>query len=284
MSLTHVAAIQMAMSSSLKDNLKKAEKFVRAAAKAGANIVLLPELFMGPYFCQVEDYAHFELATPLNQNAGIKHFQKIAQELGVVLPISYFEKDNNVFYNSIAIINADGQIIGHYRKSHIPTGESYEEKFYFKPGDTGFKVFETKFGKLGVAICWDQWFPEAARIMALNGAELLLYPTAIGSEPTLPLDSQKHWTNAMVGHAASNLIPVIAANRIGIEKAKQSSMTFYGSSFITNYNGEILKQMDRITEGFVLQSFDLKALEKLRYSWGVFRDRRPDLYGDLIKK
>jgi N-carbamoylputrescine amidase len=279
-----IAAIQMQMSSSIKDNIKKADHWVRTAAQAGANIILLPELFMGPYFCQVEDYANFELATPLNHNEGIQYFQKVAKELGVVLPISYFEKDNNVFYNSIAIIDHDGQVIGHYRKSHIPTGESYEEKFYFKPGDTGFKVFDTKFGKLGVAICWDQWFPEAARIMSLHGAELLLYPTAIGSEPTLPIDSKNHWTNAMMGHAAANLVPVIAANRIGEEKAKQSSMTFYGSSFITNYNGDILKNMDRVSEGYIMQSFDLEALAKLRYSWGVFRDRRPDLYGDLIKK
>lgn len=284
MNLIHVAAIQMSMSSSLEENINKAESLVRQAAKAGANIILLPELFMGPYFCQVQDYSHFELATPLQNNQGIQHFQRVARELGVVLPISYFEKDDNVFYNSIAIIDDQGNIIGHYRKSHIPTGESYEEKFYFKPGDTGFKVFDTTFGKIGVAICWDQWFPEAARIMALHGAELLLYPTAIGSEPTLPIDSQKHWTNAMIGHAAANLVPVIAANRIGEERTKTSSMTFYGSSFISNYNGEILKQFDRVSEGFIVQSFDRQALAKLRYSWGVFRDRRPDLYGDLIKK
>lgn len=279
-----VAAIQMAMVDSVTDNIKKAESLVRKAAGKGAHIILLPELFMGPYFCQTEDYAHFERATTAENNPGIQHFQKVAKELGVILPISYFERSGNVFYNSIAIIDDQGKVIGHYRKTHIPTGESYEEKFYFTPGDSGYHVFKTKFGVLGVAICWDQWFPEVARILALKGAEILLYPTAIGSEPTLPVDSQKHWTNAMVGHAACNLVPVVAANRIGVEKAKKSAMTFYGSSFIANYDGQIVKQMDRTSEGFIDATFDLDALDKTRYSWGVFRDRRPSTYGDILKK
>jgi N-carbamoylputrescine amidase len=284
MSLVKVSAIQMSMSDNLQDNLKKADQLVRKAAKEGSQIILLPELFMGKYFCQIESYDHFDLATTLETNPGVIHFQKVARELKVVLPISYFERAQNVFYNSIAIIDADGTILGNYRKTHIPTGESYEEKFYFTPGDTGFKVFQTAYAKLGVAICWDQWFPEVARILALDGADLLLYPTAIGSEPTLPVDSQPHWQHAMMGHAASNLIPVIAANRIGKEVYNQHHMTFYGTSFITDYTGTIKQQLNRTEEGIISESFDLKALEKIRYSWGVFRDRRPGMYARLLKK
>jgi N-carbamoylputrescine amidase len=279
-----VCAIQMAMTSQRQANLDVATKLVKQASQAGANIILLPELFMGLYFCQVENYDHFELAKPFEKNEDLMYFQKLANSLNVVLPISYFEKANNVFYNSIAIIDADGSILGQYRKMHIPTGESYQEKFYFTPGDTPLKVFSTKFGKIGVAICWDQWFPEVARILALEGADMLLYPTAIGSEPTLPIDSQIHWQNTMMGHAAANLIPVIAANRIGKESFGQHSMTFYGTSFISNYNGVILQQMDRQTTGIISQTFDLKAIEKLRYSWGVFRDRRPSMYDRILKK
>ncbi len=279
-----VSAIQMAMTSQRQANLDVATKLVKQASQAGANIILLPELFMGLYFCQVENYDHFELAKPFEKNEDLMYFQKLAKSLNVVLPISYFEKANNVFYNSIAIIDADGSILGQYRKMHIPTGESYQEKFYFTPGDTPLKVFSTKFGKIGVAICWDQWFPEVARILALEGADMLLYPTAIGSEPTLPIDSQIHWQNTMMGHAAANLIPVIAANRIGKESFGQHSMTFYGTSFISNYNGVILQQMDRQTTGMISQTFDLKAIEKLRYSWGVFRDRRPSMYDRILKK
>jgi N-carbamoylputrescine amidase len=279
-----VSAIQMAMTSQRQANLDVATKLVKQASQAGANIILLPELFMGLYFCQVENYDHFELAKPFEKNEDLMYFQKLAKSLNVVLPISYFEKANNVFYNSIAIIDADGSILGQYRKMHIPTGESYQEKFYFTPGDTPLKVFSTKFGKIGVAICWDQWFPEVARILALEGADMLLYPTAIGSEPTLPIDSQIHWQNTMMGHAAANLMPVIAANRIGKESFGQHSMTFYGTSFISNYNGVILQQMDRQTTGIISQTFDLKAIEKLRYSWGVFRDRRPSMYDRILKK
>jgi N-carbamoylputrescine amidase len=284
MSKVTVSAIQMAMTSQRQANLDVATKLVKQASQAGANIILLPELFMGLYFCQVENYDHFELAKPFEKNEDLMYFQKLAKSLNVVLPISYFEKANNVFYNSIAIIDADGSILGQYRKMHIPTGESYQEKFYFTPGDTPLKVFSTKFGKIGVAICWDQWFPEVARILALEGADMLLYPTAIGSEPTLPIDSQIHWQNTMMGHAAANLIPVIAANRIGKESFGQHSMTFYGTSFISNYNGVILQQMDRQTTGIISQTFDLKAIEKLRYSWGVFRDRRPSMYDRILKK
>jgi N-carbamoylputrescine amidase len=284
MAFVKVSAIQMSMSDDLETNLKKADQLVRKAAKEGNQIILLPELFMGKYFCQIESYDHFDMATTLESNPGVIHFQKVARELKVVLPISYFERANNVFYNSIAIIDADGTILGNYRKTHIPTGESYEEKFYFTPGDTGFKVFQTAYAKLGVAICWDQWFPEVARILALDGADLLLYPTAIGSEPTLPVDSQPHWQHAMMGHAASNLIPVIAANRIGKEEYGQHHMTFYGTSFITDYTGTIKQQLNRTEEGIISESFDLKALEKIRYSWGVFRDRRPGMYSRLLKK
>jgi N-carbamoylputrescine amidase len=279
-----VAAIQMAMTWNQDDNLAKAERLVREAAAAGAQIILLPELFMTPYFPQVEKYDYFDVAETLEKSRPVRHFQKIAQELGIVLPISYFEASNNVFYNSLALINADGSILGNYRKTHIPTGTNYEEKFYFTPGDTGFKVFATKFGKIGIGICWDQWFPETARALALLGAELIFFPTAIGSEPTLPIDSAAHWQNVMVGHAAANLIPVIAANRIGTETEGHSSMTFYGSSFIADETGAILAKNDRVHEGIIAATFDLERIKKYRYSWGVFRDRRPDMYKDLLKK
>jgi len=279
-----VAAIQMAMGWDAESNLATAERLVRAAHKDGANVILLPELFMTPYFPQTEKYDYFELASSQADSRPINHFRKIAHELGIVLPISYFEKDGNVFYNSLVMIDADGTILGNYRKTHIPTGTNYEEKFYFTPGDTPFAVFKTKCGRIGVGICWDQWFPETARILALKGAELILYPTAIGSEPTLPVDSRDHWQNAMKGHAASNIVPVVAANRVGTETDGASSMTFYGSSFITNEIGNVIAQMDRQSVGFITATFDLKVIEKYRYSWGVFRDRRPGAYGDILKK
>jgi N-carbamoylputrescine amidase len=284
MAFVTVSAIQMAMSDDRQKNIDVATKLVKQAAASGSNIILLPELFMGKYFCQVEHYDHFDLARPFENNDDLKYFQELAKLLHVVLPISYFERANNVFYNSIAIIDADGSMLGQYRKMHIPTGESYQEKFYFTPGDTPLQVFQTQFGKIGVAICWDQWFPEVARILALEGAELLLYPTAIGSEPTLPVDSQVHWQNTMIGHAAANLIPVIAANRIGIETYGNHAMTFYGTTFISNHQGVILQQMDRTSTGIISQSFDFKSIEKMRYSWGVFRDRRPGMYQRLLKK
>lgn len=277
-----VACTQMSCSWNLDDNIKKMDKLIVEAHKKGANIVLPQELFKTPYFCQKEKYEYFDLAEDFENSSLIKHFQKIAKENDVVIPLSFFEKSGNVFFNSLAMIDADGTVLGIYRKAHIPTGQCYEEKFYFAPGDTGFKVFETKYGKLGVGICWDQWFPEVARILTLKGAELIFYPTAIGSEPVLPKDSKNHWQNVMIGHASSNIIPVIASNRVGTESDDDSKMTFFGSSFIASEEGIILAEMDRNEEGFRIHEFDLKEIAKKRYSWGVFRDRRVDLYKDLI--
>ncbi len=279
-----VAITQMSCTPDYDTNVRKAEELVRKAAKAGANVILLQELFSGLYFCQVEDYDKFALAETRKESKLIKHFQKVAKELGVVLPISFFERDNNAFFNSLVMIDADGRDLGLYRKTHIPTGECYEEKFYFSPGNTGFKVFKTKFGRIGVGICWDQWFPETARILTLKGAELILYPTAIGSEPVLVRDSMPHWRNTMCGHAAANIIPVCASNRVGLEKAKNSEMTFQGYSFIANQYGEVVESMDRVEEGFRIHEFDLEEITKERISWGVFRDRRPECYNDIKKQ
>lgn len=278
-----VALVQMSMSWNIKDNLKKADDLVSLAASKGANIILLPELFMTPYFCQTEDYNHFALAQSVTNSSLIKHYQELAKEFGVVLPISFFEKAGNCYFNSLVVIDADGTVIDLYRKSHIPTGQCYEEKFYFTPGDTGFKVFKTKFGVIGVGICWDQWFPEAARIMALKGAEILFYPTAIGSEPVLPKDSKAHWQQVMRGHAAANIMPVVASNRFGEEKQDGSSMTFFGSSFIADEYGNLLEEMDRTSSGVRVVEFDLEAIKKQREGWGVYRDRRIDLYQDILK-
>ncbi len=279
-----VAATQMSVTWDIENNIKKAESLVRKAAQRGANIILLQELFETPYFCQKEKYEYFKLATTVETNKAISHFKKIAKELKVVLPISFFERANNVFYNSIAVIDADGEVKGVYRKTHIPTGECYEEKFYFTPGDTGFMVFDTKYAKLGIGICWDQWFPETARSLALLGAELLLYPTAIGSEPTLQIDTKMHWQNTMKGHAAANIIPLIASNRVGTEKDENSSMTFYGSSFIADETGELCGELNREEENILVSEFNLDEIAKRRYSWGVFRDRRPEMYNVLLKK
>lgn len=278
-----VALVQMSMSWNIEDNLKKADDLVSLAASKGANIILLPELFMTPYFCQTEDYNHFALAQSVTNSSLIKHYQELAKEFGVVLPISFFEKAGNCYFNSLVVIDADGTVIDLYRKSHIPTGQCYEEKFYFTPGDTGFKVFKTKFGVIGVGICWDQWFPEAARIMALKGAEILFYPTAIGSEPVLPKDSKAHWQQVMRGHAAANIMPVVASNRFGEEKQDGSSMTFFGSSFIADEYGNLLEEMDRTSSGVRVVEFDLEAIKKQREGWGVYRDRRIDLYQDILK-
>lgn len=277
-----VACTQMSCSWNIEENLKKAEQLIVKAHKDGANIVLPQELFKTPYFCQKEKYEYFELAEEVDNSPLIKRFQKIAKTNDVVIPLSFFERSGNVFFNSLVMIDADGEVLGLYRKSHIPTGECYEEKFYFAPGDTGFKVFDTKYGRIGVGICWDQWFPETARILALNGAELIFYPTAIGSEPVLPKDSKEHWQHTMCGHAAANIIPVIASNRIGTEKEGDSSMTFFGSSFIADEEGNMVEEMNRVEEGYRVHEFNLKAIEKKRYSWGVFRDRRVDLYKDII--
>lgn len=277
-----VAATQMSCSWNREEVLDKAEKLVRKAAAEGANIILLQELFETPYFCQKQKFEYFDLAKPLSENAAVKRFTEVAKELQVVLPISFYEKAGNTAFNTIAIIDADGMILGTYRKTHIPDGLPYAEKFYFTPGDTGFKVWKTKYADIGVGICWDQWFPEAARSMALLGAELLFYPTAIGSEPTLNIDSKPHWQHAMQGHAAANIMPVIASNRIGTETDDESSMTFYGSSFIADQTGTIVEEADRETESVLVHEFDLDAIAQMRREWGVFRDRRPEMYGTLM--
>lgn len=278
-----VAATQMSLSWDLKDNINKADRIIKKAHEKGAQIILLQELFETPYFCQKENYDYFDLACSVKNSALLDHFSKLAKELNVVLPISFFEKSGNVFFNSLAMIDADGKNLGVYRKSHIPTGQCYEEKFYFAQGDTGFMMFQTKYAKIGIGICWDQWFPEVARILTLKGAEILMYPTAIGTEPVLPKDSKDHWQNVMCGHAAANIIPVVASNRVGTEVAEDSKMTFFGSSFIANEEGIIVKSLSREEEGYIIHEFDINEINKKRYSWGVFRDRRVDLYKDLIK-
>ncbi len=273
-----VAATQMSCTWDLEATLKKAEDMVRDAKKQGANIVLLQELFETPYFCQTESYEYLNIATSVKDNRAVNHFKEIAKELEIVIPISFFERAVNTTFNSLVVIDADGSVMDTYRKTHIPDGHCYEEKFYFTPGDTGFKVWDTAYGRIGVGICWDQWFPESARIMALMGAEILFYPTAIGSEPILPIDSQPHWQRCMQGHAAANIIPLVASNRVGTEVQDESSMTFYGSSFIAGPTGEIVKQMDRNKEGVIVAEFDLDEIREKRQSWGIYRDRRPEMY------
>lgn len=279
MRMVKVAATQMSCSPNINENISKAESLVRKAAEQGAQVILLQELFETPYFCQKEKPEYYAYATELEHNKAVNHFKEIARELEVVLPISYYEKKNNARYNSIAMIDADGKVLGTYRKSHIPDGPGYEEKYYFNPGDTGFKVWNTRYGKIGVGVCWDQWFPEAARAMALMGAELLLYPTAIGSEPEdSQIDSKDHWQACMLGHAASNLVPVIASNRIGVESDDDSTITFYGSSFIAGPQGNKIKEAGRTEVSILIAEFDLNQLEYQRTEWGIFRDRRPELY------
>ena len=277
-----VAATQMACSWDREATLAKAEKLVREAAAKGANIVLLQELFETPYFCQRHDFEYMDLATTPEENPAVKRFQEVAKELDIVIPVSFFERAGNAAFNSVVIIDADGTVLGKYRKTHIPDGMPYAEKFFFTPGDTGFKVWKTKYGTIGVGICWDQWFPEAARCMALLGAELLFYPTAIGSEPVLQTDSKPHWQRCMQGHAAANIMPVIASNRIGHEVQKDSEMTFYGSSFIADETGGLVVEADRETESVITAEFDLDAVAQKRREWGVFRDRRPEMYGTLL--
>lgn len=274
-----VAATQMSCSANIDENIAKAEVLVREAARKGAKIILLQELFETPYFCQKENPRYYSYAKELADNKAVNHFKAIAKELEVVLPISFYEKKNNARYNSLAVIDTTGEILGVYRKSHIPDGPGYEEKFYFNPGDTGFKVWDTSYGKIGIGVCWDQWFPEAARCMTLMGAELLLYPTAIGSEPQDNLiDSKDHWQTCMLGHAAANLVPVIASNRIGSEEDEDSRIVFYGSSFIAGPQGNKLVEADRENEAVLVAELDLEQLEKQRIEWGIFRDRRPELY------
>ena len=275
--------VQMQMSSIYEENIAKADSLIEKASQKGVHLLLLPELFERHYFCQIENYDYFDLAEVASTSKTLKHFSEMAKKHHIVLPISFFEKDGNCYFNSLAMIDDDGAILGIYRKSHIPTGECYEEKFYFCPGDTGFRVFNTHAGRIGVGICWDQWFPETARILALQGAEVLLFPTAIGSEPVLPKDSKAHWQNVMTGHAAANIMPVLAANRVGTESDGSSSMTFFGSSFIANEYGEKIAEANREQETLLYADFDLEKIEKERRDWGVFRDRRTDLYGDLLK-
>lgn len=277
-----IAATQMPCTWNRQATLDKADHLVREAAQKGANIILLQELFETPYFCQLQKFQYMELATPLEENPAVEHFKKLAKELDVVLPISFFERVGNTQFNSIAIIDADGKILGVYRKTHIPDGLPYAEKFYFTPGDTGFKVWNTKYGRIGVGICWDQWFPETARSLALQGAEILFFPTAIGSEPTLEKDSRIHWRNTMAGHAAANMMPVVASNRIGRETDEDSEMTFYGSSFIADNHGEIVEQADDCTETVLVHEFDLDELARERREWGIFRDRRPEMYTTIL--
>ena len=285
------AAVQMSMCADAKKNLNKAEELVRRAASNGANIILLPELFENLYFCQERNYGYYSLATALEDNPAVAVFKKIAKEFDVVIPVSFFEKSGNTAFNTVAMIDAGGEILGVYRKTHIPDDHFYQEKFYFSPGDTGFKVWKTKYGTVGVGICWDQWFPESARCMTLMGADMLFYPTAIGSEPILDVDSMPHWRRCMQGHSASNIVPVIAANRTGTESVvpsaennyQSSSLCFYGSSFITDETGEIIVSADRESECVIEYEFDINSIVEKRMNWGLFRDRRPECYGTILK-
>ncbi|WP_281165217.1 N-carbamoylputrescine amidase [Liquorilactobacillus sicerae] len=276
-----VAATQMSCSEKISDNLATAEKLVTAAAQAGAKIILLQELFETPYFCHQEKYHYFDLATPLNESSAIAKFSFLARKLSVVLPISFFERDGNNFFNSLVMIDADGRILDVYRKIHLPTGTNYEEKFYFSPGNTGFKVWQTKYGCLGAGICWDQWFPETTRILTLMGAQIIFFPTAIGSESVLKRNTQPHWQRTIQGQSAANLVPIVVSNRIGTEVDK-NEMTFYGSSFITDQFGKILMRADEKTAGYIIADLDLKQADHDRRDWGVFRDRRPEMYQQLL--
>lgn len=286
MSKLTVATTQFACNWNLEQNLDQAERLVREAAAKGAQLILLQELFATPYFCIEQDHKHLALAEEYGQSRVLKRFAALAKELGVVLPLSWFEKAGNACFNSLSVADADGQLLGVYRKTHIPNAIGYQEKEYFSPGDTGFKVWDTAFGRIGVAICWDQWFPETARCLALQGAEVLLFPTAIGSEPgAQTLDSRDHWQLTQRGHAAANILPVIAANRVGHEVATgdpELSMSFYGSSFITDHKGKLLAEADRDSAGVLVRELDLAAMGEERQTWGIYRDRRPEMYGPLL--
>ena len=275
-----VAAVQMAMvDGDVAANVATATRLVREAAKRGARLILVPELFEDRYFCEDQRSEHLSKARPLAGHPTVEHFAALARELNVVLPVSFYERSGNELFNSCAIVDADGTILGVYRKSHIPDGPGYSEKYYFRPGDTGFRVWDTAVGRIGVGICWDQWFPEVARTFALAGAELILYPTAIGSEPTEPdWDSAPHWQRVMQGHAGANLVPVVAANRVGVEVGSRYTLEFYGSSFIAGPTGDKIAEADRTSETVLTATFDLDEVAILRRSWGVFRDRRTDLY------
>ncbi|UFS62256.1 N-carbamoylputrescine amidase [Sulfurimonas sp. HSL-3221] len=282
--MVKVAAVQMCMGEDKEANKNRAEALVREAAAGGAQIVLLPELFEGLYFCKDMDEKYFAWAEPREGHPMIARFSALAKELGVVLPLSYFERDGERYFNSLVMIDSDGTVLENYRKTHIPSGPGYEEKFYFEPGDTGFKVWETRFGKIGVGICWDQWFPETARSLALMGAELIFYPTAIGSEPEINVDSKDHWQRVQQGHSAANTVPVIAANRIGEEAGESCTLTFYGSSFATDYTGRKIAEADRESEGVIYAEYDLSEIARQRDYWALFADRRPEMYAVLCKK
>lgn len=285
------AAVQMRCSADRGENIAKAADYVKKAAKDGANVILLPELFERPYFCQERNYGYYDYAEEPRANAAVREFAALTKELGVVVPVSFYEKCANLLFNSVETVDC-GKLRGIYRKTHIPDDHYYQEKFYFTPGDTGFRTFKTTFGTLGVGVCWDQWFPETARALALNGAEALLFPTAIGSEPILGTDSAGHWRRVMCGHAAANLMPVVAANRTGREEVEpseanggqRSALAFYGSSFIADATGEVVASLGRDEEGYITAEFDLDELQRGRYEWGLFRDRRPLMYRDIAKK
>lgn len=289
MPVTHVSAIQMHCVEDPAQNLALAEQLVRKAAADGGQIILLPELFERPYFCQERRYEYYAYATPVEENPAVQRLSTVAAELGVVLPVSFYEKDGTRLFNSIAMIDADGTVLGVYRKTHIPDDHYYQEKFYFTPGNTGFRVWDTRYGKVGVGICWDQWFPETARCMALMGADLLMYPTAIGSEPILEVDSAGHWQRTMQGHSAANVVPVVAANRFGTETVvpcpenggQSSSLCFYGTSFMTDATGAVLTQAPREGDTILHAEYDFAAIREERLSWGLFRDRRPECYGEI---
>ncbi len=282
-----IGAVQMKCSADREENIEKAVKMAEQAAESGANVILLPELFERPYFCQERRYEYYDYAESVTENLAVKRISETAKKLSAVIPVSFYERDGNCLYNSAAVIDADGSLLGVYRKTHIPDDHYYQEKFYFSPGNTGFKVWNTKFGKVGIGICWDQWFPETARSLALNGAEMILYPTAIGSEPILGCDSMEHWRRTMQGHSAANLMPVAAANRIGTETVipctenggQSSSLCFYGSSFITDNTGALIQSAGRAEEAVLTAFYDLDELAKDRLSWGIYRDRRTEMYG-----
>ncbi|HYD74198.1 MAG TPA: N-carbamoylputrescine amidase [Candidatus Binatia bacterium] len=274
-----VAALQAAFGEDMGANIAKVDKLVRAAAKQGAQVILPPELFQGPYFCTSQEEKWFATAYPAATHPAVAALQPVAKDLGVAIPVSIFERDGPAYYNSLVMLDADGTQLGTYRKSHIPDGPGYQEKYYFRPGDSGFKVWDTKFGRVGVGICWDQWFPEAARAMALMGAQVLFYPTAIGSEPhDASLDTREPWRRAMQGHAVSNVIPVVASNRIGTEQCGPAAQTYYGSSFIADHRGDLVEELGRTEEGAIVHEFDLDFLDRHRAAWGFFRDRRTEFY------
>lgn len=283
--IVRLAATQFSCVLNMEKNMQEAETLVREAAATGANIILLQELFKGLYFCQEQLDKYFNWAEEAENSGFLNHFAALAKELNVVLPISFFEKNNCAYYNSIVVFDSDGSNLGIYRKSHIPDGPGYQEKYYFTPGDTGFRVFSTNYGKIGIGICWDQWFPETARCLALAGAEIIFYPTAIGSEPLNPdYDSAAHWERVMVGHSSANMVPVVASNRIGTEVFDNSQITFYGSSFITNGRGEIVSKANRTDRMFIVADVDLDIARQERTAWGLFRDRRPELYKPILTK